>query len=242
MFPGLIELRRLERKTLLAITQIGEFARLGQIQRDANTAARTIDERRGRVDVHLGFNLNIRLRGDKGRGSVPRRIDIGALVEPTTDNKSVRNASYSLLICKAADPATSPIVRKVHFDYEPLEFRNSAEPKPSVHMQICGKLSRHHLAAGYLEQRLSAMYPSWEKPRIPLHPTSIALLLNWLFLEFEGDPVSQALLRNHMWRSLVADAERTVLLPYFKEAAAFLISTDNKPKRFLQAHLYGLSD
>ena len=133
----------------------------------------------------------------------------------------MRNASYSLLICRYAEARTSPIVRKVHFDYEPIAFRNPAEPKPSAHMQMCGNFSRHHLKAGYAEVRLRGMYPGWEKPRIPLPPTSLALILNWLLLEFQSDPASQGILNSPTWRNWVAEAERKVLLPYFESRQAF---------------------
>lgn len=241
MYPDLAVLRKLEKDTLRRVTEIGEFGRLGELQTAASVAEASINEFRGPVDVNLGFRLDIRLRGDRKGKAVRRRLDIGALVEPAPDNKSIRNASYSLLICRYGDAETSPIVRKVHFDYEPVAFRNTAEPKPSVHLQMCGKLSRHHFKVGYTEVRLQAMYPAWEKPRIPLPPTSLALILNWLLLEFQSDPASQGILNSPAWRNWVAKAERTVLLPYFESATAFLSSTANSRKRFMQTHLYDMT-
>lgn len=232
------ELRKLERETLKRVTQIPEFGKLGELQLAANVAIPSINEQRGPVDVNLGFTLDIRLRGE--RKSARRRLDLGALVVPSADNKSVDRASYSLMICRYADPKKSPIVRKVHFDYEPPTNRNDAEPKPSHHLQVCGKLSRHHLEAGYDEMRLRGMYPRWEKPRIPAPPTSIALMLNWLFLEFQSDPASQAVLRSTEWRACVSEAEREILLPYYSGAKEFLGSTGEKKRRFMQAHLYGI--
>lgn len=239
-YPKLAVLRKLEKDTLRKITEISEFGRLPELQTAANLAATSINDMKGPVDVNLGFTLDIRLRGDKNRGPIPRRLDIGALIEPTEDGNFVRNASYSLLICRYADAETSPIVRKVHFDYEPIAFRNSGEPKPTVHLQICGKFSRHHLKAGYSEIRLRSLYPSWEKPRFPLPPTSLALILNWLLLEFQSDPASQAILKNPMWRNWVAEAERIVLLPYFETATKYLQSAAHEKKRFLQSHLYNM--
>lgn len=241
MFPKLSELRKLERDTLRRVFEIGEFGKLGQLQAAASKAAASINEHRGPIDVNLGFTLDVQLRSDPKGKSVRRRIDLGALIEATPDNKLVRNASYSLLICRYAEPATSPIVRKMHFDYDPLAFRNPADPKPSVHMQVCGKFSRHHVAAGYMEKRLSALYPRWEKPRIPVAPTSLALMLNWLLLEFQSDPASQSILRNPEWREWVAHAERTMLIPYFGAATLFLASTAKVKKRFLQTHVYGMA-
>jgi len=207
----------------------------------ASAAQASINELKGEVNVHLGFTLDIRLRGDRGSKPVSRRIDVGALVQAAPDNKTVRNASYSLLICRYAEPATSPIVRKMHFDYEPAAYRNVAEPKPSVHMQVCGKFSSDHLKAGYVQRRLAGLYPAWEKPRIPLPPTSLALMLNWLLLEFQNDPASQGILNSPEWRKWVAHAERTMLAPYFRAATNFLEGTADRRKRFLQTHLYGMA-
>lgn len=241
MFPKLPELRQLEKDTLRRVSEIGEFGKLGQLQAAASAAAASINDYRGSIDVNLGFTLDVQLRSDPKGKSVRRRIDLGALIEATPDNKSVRNASYSLLICRYAEPASSPIVRKMHFDYDPQAFRSSADPKPSVHMQVCGKFSRHHVAAGYMEKRLSALYPRWEKPRIPVAPTSLALMLNWLLLEFQSDPASQSILRTPKWRAWVAHAERTMLIPYFGAAASFLVSAAKAKKRFLQTHVYGMA-
>ena len=241
MYPDLATLRTLEKETLKRIVQIGAFGKLGELREAANDAEKLINDRAGSVDVHLGFTLDIRLRGDRGGMPAPRRIDLGALVAPAPDRKTVSHASYSLLICKSTEPAKSPIVRKMHFDYESILFRNMSEPKPSAHLQICGKLSPGHKAAGYTDERIQGMYPSWEKPRIPQPPTSLALMLNLLLLEFQNDPVSQGILSSPGWRTWVAHAERTMLLPYFKEAVTFLQSTADKKKRFLQTCLYCMS-
>jgi len=234
-------IRTLERDTLRQITQISEFGRLGELQAAASAGLAWINDQRGGVDVHLGFSLDIRLRGDRQGKAVARRIDLGALVEVSSDKKTVSNASYSLLICRYADPVSSPIVRKVHFDYESLAVRNHSEPKPMAHLQICGKLSPHHLKAGYSSNRINGLYPAWEKPRFPLPPTSIALLLNWLLLEFQTDPASQGILNSPTWRNLVARAERAMLTKYFSEATRFLTSAGDMQKRFLQTFLYNMS-
>lgn len=241
MYPTLADLRSLEKTTLKMFCEIGEFARLGGLQADANAAAAAVNEYKGPINVHLAFTLDIRLRADRKKTQVRRRVDVGALVQPTPDNKSIQNATYSLLICRNAEPTASPIVRKFHIDYEPAKFRNLAEPKPSVHMQFCGNLSPQHLAAGYTELRLQPLYPHFEKPRLPLPPTSLALMVNWLLLEFQSDPASQAVLRNPSWRAHVAKAERTVLAPYYTAATQFLTGAGSAHKGFFQAHLYEMA-
>ncbi len=240
MFPTLDEVRGLEWETLRVITETGIFARLGDLQAAAKSGLKRINRDRGAVNVHLGFTLDIRLRGD--RQARLRRVDVGALVSPTPDQRSIQNASYGVTICRTNDPTTSAIVRKLHFDYEPIAFRNRGEPKPTVHMQICGQLSPHHLAAGYTQLRLKTLFPQWEKPRIPVPPVSLALLLNWLLLEFQSDVASQGALRDDRWRNIVASAERTMLIPYFDAASKFLNAATHAKSRFYQRHLYELSN
>lgn len=241
MYPNARDLRRLEKHTLRCISEIGEFGRIGNLQVLAREAAARIDEDRGTVDVHLGFPLDIRLRSDRHSKPIPRRVDLGALVAVAQDHNSVTNASYSLVICKTADPRRGPILRKLHFDYEPIGGRNPFEPKPTVHMQVCGRLSQHHMTAGYSEVRLQSLYPRFEKPRIPVAPTSIALMLNWLLLEFQSDVGAQAILRAPRWRRLVAEVERQLLSQYYDEAASFLRRTSERRKRFLQSFVYEMT-
>lgn len=242
MFAKLSDIRDLEHRTLKAITEIPPFAKLNDLVDQAAAALGRFSPK-GAIDFDLGFLLDIRLRGDRHAKLVERRVDLGVLVQPNSTNKDeIGNVSYSLLICKTKEPKTSPILRKAHFDYEPVSNRNHSEPKPSVHMQICGKYSRHHAAAGYEPQRLSALYPEFEKPRIPLPPTSLALLLNWLLLEFQNGSAAQPILKDERWRKLVCDAERTVLIPYFKGGAEYLTSAKNVGRRFLQSFVYEMTD
>jgi hypothetical protein len=241
MFPKLSALRELECITLRRMCEIPELAKLGELRAAARDASATINPYRGPVNIHLGFRLDIRLRARRKKSEFRRWVGIGAVVEPDEAGDCVRNASYSLIICRNKDPVNSPIVRKFHIDYEPIELRNHADPKPSVHMQWCGTLSTQQIQAGYSPSKLQALYPDFEKPRIPTAPTSVALMLNWLLLEFQDDPASQPVLRSTKWRALVAEAERTVLVPYYHGAAKFFDATGNLGKRFLQTYQYQLT-
>ncbi|WPG38514.1 hypothetical protein [Variovorax sp. EBFNA2] len=241
MVENIAELCQLERDTLNCIVQQGAFARLGELQNAAKRALALLPKQGGPMNFNLGFKLNIRLRADVKEKRIERRIDIGARVDQATNKRNISNASYSLILCKGAEPARSPLIRKFHFDYEPIGYRNSNEPKPSVHLQICGKLSPAHRDAGYLDRHLSSWYPGFEKPRIPLPPVSLALLLNWIFVEFQSDPASHPILMADRWRNIVAEAERKVLLPYYRDAVKFLGAATNDKKRFLQNRLYEMS-
>lgn len=237
MYPTLEQLRGLEETALKRIIQIAAFARIHGIQPAASAALLALSNNRSGVDIHLGFTMELRLQD--GRKNLPeeRRVDIGVLVVASADRKTVRSASYSLIICKYADCATTPIVRKLHFDVEPAGFRGS-DPKPSAHMQLCGNFSAAHLAAGYQKSRLDALYPRIEKPRVPTMPMTLALLLNWLLLEFQSATAAQAVLNDPAWRAAVIHAERTMLAPYFEGAANFLKQAQHSNKRFLQRCLY----
>ncbi|MHB8878127.1 MAG: hypothetical protein ACYC8T_30900 [Myxococcaceae bacterium] len=237
-YPSLDVVRGLERSTLRTISETPEFAQFPELQGVAR-GWRTLIPPRGGVSLNLHLFADIRLRADKRKDLVRRRIDIGARVDANADGVSVANVSYSLLLCKAEDPRKSPMVRKIHFDFEPVALRNMGEAKPSAHMQVCGKLAPSHIDAGYSEARIRHWYPDFEKPRIPCAPMSLALLLNWLMLEFDTDKNFRAIQKHARWRNLVAETERAMLLPYYSSAAQFLGATVNQRHSFVETHLYG---
>jgi hypothetical protein len=76
MYPEASDLRKLEKETLLCISQVGEFGRLGALRAQANAFVNSINESRGPINVNLGFTMDIRLRADRHEKLVQRRIDI----------------------------------------------------------------------------------------------------------------------------------------------------------------------
>jgi len=242
MYPTLNALRGLEWRTLKTISEMGEFVGFYDLYNMAKGYRTLFREDRGNVDIHVNLLLEIRLRADKTKTLKKRRVDIGVLVIASEDDRQIKRASYGLIICAKDDPKTSSIVRKVHFDYESAGSRNTAEAKPSVHMQVCGQYSHHHISAGYRQSVLKQWFPSFEKPRIPSMPMSLAVLLNWLMLEFQTDRTAIAILKHPRWRALVAEAERTTLLPYYKAATEFLASAGKKGLPFTEHHLYEIPD
>jgi hypothetical protein len=225
----------LEKKTLKQIYQVSEFARLGDIHGQAQSAANTIRPN-GVIDIHLSFLIAGGLRADR-RLSRKRRFDVSATVTPISTR--ISTASYAVIICDGEDPATSAVLRKFHFDFESYDGRNLEEAKPTTHLQICGKFSQHHLDnLNYTEQKIAHWFPEFEKPRIPIAPTSLALVLNWIFLEFQAVQEVSILLRNPRWKSMVYEAEQTILKPYYESASKFLSSAANSNKSFFSDHLY----
>jgi hypothetical protein len=104
---------------------------------------------------------------------------------------------------------------------------------------MCGKASPHLLRKGFNEQR-SAHYPHFEQPRIPAMPTSLALLIDWIFTEFHTDRHSRSIHGNLQWRNQVVNAEKTVLRPYFLTAAEHIGSQNHTSRPFIRELLYGL--
>lgn len=244
MHPDAKALSLLERETLQTITHIGTFAKLGSISSDATKYTNTgIWTQKGQVDAHLSFEVTGGLRSDKGQPARRRRFDISALVTSNKANAPVTtNASYSVVLCDGTDPQTSTVIRKFHFDYEAIETRHGSEPKPTTHMQICGEFSGHHInTLGYQANQIEGWHPAFEKPRIPVQPTSIALLLNWIFLEFQSDPDINAILKDPQWTAIVLKAETQILLPYFQKASEFLEAGLRRATGFTRSHQYGIA-
>jgi hypothetical protein len=93
---------------------------------------------------------------------------------------------------------------------------------------------------GYRPTSIDRWYPDFEKPRIPGIPVSLALLINWLLLEFQTDRSARAILTNGRWRGLIADAEKIVLYPFFQEAANYFSVAQPPNHRFVENYLYEL--
>ena len=236
MLADALALANLEKETLQTIARIGLFEQMGSISDNASRCINKIHG--GAVNANLSFEIDIGLRGDRGQ-QVKRRIDIAAqVVAITPANPRTHSASYSVIFCNGLTPSNSTVLRKFHFDYETVEFRNHAEPKPTSHLQICGKLSRYHTDAGYTDQHIEVWIPSLEKPRIPVQPTSLALLVNWILIECSTDRNAARILKDDEWRSLVRKAERKILLPYYKSAAEFLELQRNADISFYDRQLY----
>lgn len=231
------QLKKLEFDTIQTIRTQGAFGKLWSLQAAAQKA-QIIKASNGIVNVHLSFTLPTRLREDGARKSIDRPFHVGCFATPSGDE--ITQLSYSVLIGKEAFPSTA-VARKFHFDFEPVANRNIAESKPSYHLQMCGELSQHHRVAGYVENDIAPLLPAWSQPRIPSLPMSLALVLNWLFIEFGHESAVKDARLNPQWRKLVRDAERIVLKPYYEECSRFLGDEENIDQSFFARHLYSES-
>jgi hypothetical protein len=228
------KLKQIETDAIQQIRTLGVFGKLSTLQNAAHKA-QIVKSSRAPLNVHLSFTLPTRLREDGGRQAVERPFHVGCIAVPAGD--AISQLSYSVLIGQDAHPSKL-VARKFHFDFEPVVGRNVAESKPTFHLQMCGELSPHHEGEGYAEEDIAHLLPAWSQPRVPAFPMSLALVLNWLFIEFGHEPAVMDARQNPHWRSLVRDAEREVLKPYFDQCSRFLSDTANNDESFFSKHLY----
>lgn len=230
------QLKRLEHQAIQAIRTEGSFGRLDSLAEAAQRAQIPVASRTP-IDVHLSFTLPTRLREDAGRQAIQRPFHVGCYAEAATGRDEIAQLSYSVLIGQKAHPSRL-VARKFHFDFEPAQFRNVAESKPTFHLQICGELSGHHKTAGYSEENITHLLPSWSQPRVPTQPMSLALVLNWLFIEFGAEVAVKDARLNPRWRKLVREAEREILKPYYDACSSFLASSANEDESFFAKQIY----
>ena len=167
-----------------------------------------------------------------------RRIDVGAQIILENDG-TYRQVTYFYAISGIGNNPKH-ILRKVHFDFEPLINRDLSEAKPSLHFQISGTLPPCMIDAGYQESDLIHLAPFYEKPRFPSLPFSLAILLDIIFHEFYKNTHIVNVLKDATWRSLVDKAERMMILPYLQECAAFM-ARPHRDELFTSDFLYGIT-
>lgn len=238
MTPTMDTIKEIERDTLKVISEIGEFASYEELYRFAkDNRNKTFPKKE--IDIYFGLVMDIRLRADAHKTVLKRNVYMGLFASSETTHPALSNSSYSLVICED-DKAKSKIIRKLHFDYEYATLiQQNSEKKPSFHIQICGKLSPYLKNIGYEDADIEAFAPGFEKPRIPSMPICLAILINWVLLEFDCDKTAKAILINDRWRKHVAKAERVILKPYFENGVDFLKSTAHKDRSFFSEKLYG---
>ncbi|MGV8867431.1 MAG: hypothetical protein ACOH2S_10945 [Janthinobacterium svalbardensis] len=238
MYPKLTDLIKLELETLDTINSISGFRKFEGLYN--KTSTRSMNKNAKSLDWHADFILDVRLRGDRRDANCARWIHIGALLDGDVKTNEILRSSYSVVLFRR-DNLNSPVVRKLHFDFEALSTRNANEAKPSSHIQMCGKASPHLLKQGFNAQRLSSHYPNFEQPRIPSMPTSLALIIDWLFTEFRTDRNALAIYNSKQWRNQVVAAERIVLKPYFQDAANHIGSAAHTDSPLIRKFMYGIT-
>lgn len=236
MLPTIDEIKELEKNTLKVISEINEFYHYPELSNHALNYRNIFNQKD--IDIYFKLAMNIGLRANVHRSGATNNLYMGLFASSKGTHPDLSNSSYSLVICEC-DKKKSKIIRKLHFDYEnEILIHKSSEKKPSNHLQICGKLSRYLKELGYDDADLEVLAPGFEKPRMPFMPMCLAILINWVMLEFNNDNNAKAIIRNPRWRKHVAEVERKVLLPYINECLSFFNAAANNDQSFYTSKIY----
>jgi hypothetical protein len=223
MHPTLSELIALEKKTFSTIISVSEFSHIDGFIKGAQNATRqggNASRPLNRLEASFHLKIDIGLRSDRGKPPVKRFVEIGMVVTGDITKDEVSATSYAFLLL-AEDNPRSAVMRKFHIDYENPLSRNHLEPKPSHHLQICGKASpKMRTLNPDIEEALTPHFPSIEKPRIHSQPTCLALILDWMFSEFQVSATIQKIQHNQVWTNHIHEAEKVILKPYYNAIAS----------------------
>lgn len=223
-FPRPKQLKELDKDTLrfLRCTPI--------ITKNFPALAHSADAAYGTVNIKAGplrFEATLPLLMDQVVGETPRDVYVGVVIGMRTQS-CYENVCYSVAIAERGLPRKR-LLRKFHFDYEDYGNRNTADPKPSFHLQFCGELSPGLKEAGYQDADLEHLCPWLSKPRVPFMPMSLALLLNMMLLEGRRTPEAHNVVEAPEWRNVIEANEDKILKPFFRECAKFVAG----PKKLL---------
>jgi hypothetical protein len=222
-FPRPRELKKLDKETLGFLRCAPIIAKnFSQLTQSANAAYATVNIDHG----SLGFESQVSLLVEQAPGSAPREVYIGAKIK-VKNNDLYENVCYSVAVGDNSMPR-KPLLRKFHFDYEDPKNRRLNDPKPSFHLQFCGKLSPGLSKAGYDDDHVKHLCPWLSKPRIPFMPMSLALLLNMILLECRQTPEAHKVLESPEWRGIVEENEKQILKPFFRACAGFVAGSKRR--------------
>ena len=155
--------------------------------------------------------------------NIDRRIYVGVIVS-IKNNNEYENICHSITICENTKDKSN-ILRKFHFDRDCII--NNSNDKPIFHLQFCGELTPLLQSAGYEDKDIDHLYPKLTNPRIPDTPMSLALLLNFLFIEFKSEKTHR-IIEDSYWRQLVVKNEELLLKPYYENCYEYFRKRTNK--------------
>jgi hypothetical protein len=235
------QLLGLEKLTLDKIATLKPFDAFAGLKAEALRLRRLVDPKRGGLNFHAVLQLHVMEQKPNRKIDAARRFDVGGLIEVQDPSRLVQRSCYQLVIGKGFDH-TKPVLRKIHFDFEPINFRNPSEPKPSTHIQFGGELLPQWAGGkGYTMNQMHQLSPWFEKPRIPCFPTCLALLLDWIFLEFSHNRFAKAVLDNSDWNAHVRDAEGIIIEPFLQNCQDFIQKAKVTKNRWLHHQVYEMS-
>lgn len=171
------------------------------------------------IDFEAKFTLSI-----EGKN---RTVFIGANL-----GSNFSHVNYMLSFCESSDEENINLIRKFHFDYE---IKTGDTYKPVYHLQYGGKLSPLMLTFKAKEDHIF----SWlSVPRINFVPVNLALLLDFIFVEFKNDVTDQIIERSE-WRDFIKMNEDFLLKDYYRTINRFFVSKEHSSKNLFRDFSYG---
>ncbi len=140
-------------------------------------------------------------------------------------------SSYVYAICDNRDVNSFVLLRKFHFDYAiPNEYNVS---KPVYHLQYAGDKLKS------IDADIDPLFPWCSNPRINYTPINLAILLDYIFCEFqEANLAAGTIVERKEWREHIKHNEELILIPYYSRINQF-ISRDHRFDFLLRDFYYG---
>jgi hypothetical protein len=151
-------------------------------------------------------------------------VIIGGLITANEESSYGQN-SYKVLII---DEIRERVLRCVHYDFEPSEYRSEGEIKPSMHLQIGGKIApllsyaQEFTDFDLSEDNFDNTSYSFEKIRVAFYPVTLISILNSIFLEFANLEKVESVVSTQEWKAIVRDLEIELLSGYFNHGCEHL--------------------
>lgn len=216
-FPNPRILRDLEKETLDYIRKNAKFkVQFGDLQRNADNGFIYLKSLGDKLTNNL---IQFEAYFDADIEGFTRRIFIGAKVI-LNSKKQYENYSYFFAI---GESNTCPIklLRKFHFDYIATDVSQFYRfPSPLFHLQYCGILSAYLQNEGCQNNHMDE---SFELPRIPAFPISLALLFHYLIKSLCKPEIAN-ILNDNKWRKIIKKNEESLWTPYYNCCHDFINS------------------
>jgi hypothetical protein len=136
-----------------------------------------------------------------------------------------------LAFCES-DENSSKLIRKYHFDYD--KSINDMK-KPLYHLQYGGKLSPNMIYCNVTDDN---DYSWLSIPRINFTPINLALLIDFIFVEFKS-PVTESIIERTEWRQFIKTNEELMLQGYYKCVNQFFSRGNHTANKLFRDFSYG---
>ena len=215
-YPTLERLLQIEEKFIKKAGTCQALSRFPYLMKDLQSV-------RGEVEGY-GLNFKSHIKFEDYAEEYSLLVVIGGLIIPNDDSNYSKN-SYKILII---DEIRERVLRCVHYDFEPSEYRSNEEIKPSMHLQVGGKINpllayaQKFIDFDINEENFDNIGYSFDKIRVAFYPVTLISILNSIFLEFSSVDKVEAVVSTREWKTLVRDLEIELLSNYFDHGSDYL--------------------